>query len=252
MSKLWAQTVLVSAAVAVFALAPQQLWAQERPEARLHPTGMIHVVRGDPAEAEPVTIELNAHGPGWEHAPQKSAAAQVGDLPDEAGKQFDGTLPIPNTDGGAVTYVQRVKPLPQGLRLQYDVGMSKDMRLHGLQVSILLPVDRYAGKVLQIARPEGDPHTVTLPREQRGDNFQVWTGEGARIEVAQGDPDALTIQLLAAAHVVVQDLRRWDRPIYEIRFPAIMEDAGRDVTADTRLHLDLTIAFPTPVTLQGP
>ena len=42
------------------------------------------------------------------------------------------------------------------------------------------------------------------------------------------------------------------RPVFEIRFPAIMEDQGRDMAADDRFHLDLTVTFAAPVKLEGP
>jgi len=113
-------------------------------------------------------------------------------------------------------------------------------------------VASYAGKELSIARPDDDPQIATLPQEQEGDTFQVWGGEGSKIEVAKGTDQAITIELRAAADVVIQDLRRWEHPTFEIRFPAIMEDQGRDMTAEDRLHLDLTVTFAAPVKLVGP
>jgi hypothetical protein len=126
------------------------------------------------------------------------------------------------------------------------------MKLNGLQLSICLPVAQYAGKELLISTPDDDPQTVGLPLEQKEQTFQVWSGEGARIEVAKGTPVAATIQLRAAADVVVQDLRQWEQPVFEVRFPAIMEGEGRDVTPEDRFHLDLTVTFPAPVKLVGP
>lgn len=249
MSRSQARAMLVSVAVAVLLVAPNGSWAQETLSAKLHATGVARVARGD---VELAMIELNAHGPQWKHAPQASATAQVSDLPDQAGKRFVGTLPIPNTDGGAIKFTETVKALPQGLELEYDVGMVTDIRLNGLQVSICLPVSQYASKELMITKPGGDPQIVTLPQEQRGETFQVWAGEGAKIEVAKGTDDAITIELRAAADVLVQDLRQWDRPTFEIRFPAIMENQGIDMAAEDRLHLDLTVTFAAPVKLKGP
>jgi hypothetical protein len=54
------------------------------------------------------TVELNAHGPEWKYAPQTSAAAEVSDLPDQAGKRFVGTLKVPNVDGGAIAFTESV------------------------------------------------------------------------------------------------------------------------------------------------
>ncbi len=249
MSRLRARTVVVSVAATVLLASASGSWAQETLTANLHATGMAQVSRGD---VELVMIELNAHGPEWQHASQASATADFSDLPDQAGKRFVGTLPIPNTDGGAIQYTERVKALPQGLQLEYDLGMTGAMRLNGLQVSIYLPVSRYGGKEVLITQPQGEPQIVGLPQEQQERTFQVWAGQGAKIEAAEGTDEAVTIELRAATDVVIQDLRGWDRPVFEIRFPAIMEDQGRDVAAEDKFHLDLTVTFPAPVKLEVP
>jgi hypothetical protein len=203
-------------------------------------------------EAELAAIEFNAHGPEWKHAPQVSATARVSDLPEKAGKRFVGTLPIPNTEGGAIEFTETVTTLPQGLRLEYDVGVNQALRLNGLQVSICLPVAQYAAKEVVITRPEEEePQVVTLPAEA-GEEAQLWGGEGAKIEVAKGTAQAVSIELQAAAGAVIQDLRRWERPEFEIRFPAIMEDPPREVAAEDRFHLVLTVTFAAPVELAGP
>ncbi len=249
MDRLRAGTIVVSLVAAVLLGAAPGLWAQETLSAKLDPSGMVRVVAGD---VELATIQLNAHGPGWQYAPQVSATARVSDLPDQAGKQFVGTLPVPNTDGGALEFTETLRPLPQGVRLEYEVGVTQAMKLNGLQVSICLPVAQYAGKELVIARPDSDPRVATLPQEQRENTFQVWGGEGAKIEVAKGTDQAITIELRAAADVVIQDLRQWDQPTFEIRFPAIMEAPAREVAVEDRFHLDLTVTFAAPVQLAGP
>ncbi len=248
MSKQRARPVALMAVAALLAAASAS-WAQEALTAKLHATGMVRVSRGD---VELAMIELNAHGPGWQHAPQASATAESSDLPDQAGMQFVGTLPIPNTDGGAIRYTESVQALPQGLRLEYDLAMTDTMRLNGLQVSIVLPVAVYAGAEVMVSQPHDDPQIAGLPLEQQERTFQVWAGQAARIEVAKGTDEAVTIELRAATDVVIQDLRQWDNPVFEIRFPAIMEDQGRDVAAEDRFHLDLTVTFATPVKLEGP
>jgi hypothetical protein len=229
--------------------AQQTLSAEAALSAKLDPSGLVRVVAGD---VELAVIELNAHGPEWQHAPQAGATARVTDLPDQAGKQFVGTLPVPNTEGGALAFTEILGALPQGLRLEYEVGVTKAMRLNGLQVSVLLPVAEYGGKELVITRPEDDPQVVTLPQEQRENMAQVWGGDGAKMEAAKGTDQAVTIELQAAADVVVQDLRQWKQPSFEIRFPAIMEDPPREVAAEDRFHLVLTVTFAAPVRLVGP
>lgn len=225
-------------------------WAQDVVEAKLDPAGMVSVSRGQTVLA---TIDLNAHGPGWAHAAQSEATATVADLPKAAGKQFTGNLAIPKTDGGAIQYTQTVTALSQGFRLEYDLTMTKAMKLSGLQFSINLPVENHRGKEVVISPLYDDPRVVGLPEEQPASGrFQLWSGQGAKIEVAKGTPDAITAQLRAATDVVVQDLRQWEQPVFEIRLPAITEDAGHELAAGQKFHLDLTITFAGPVKLVGP
>ena len=252
MSRLTSALVAVGVAIA---LAASGSWADEAPaalSAKLDASGLIQLTRGD---AQLATIELNAHGADWKHAPQATATAQVSALPNGTDKRFVGTLPIPNADG-AIRYTETVKLLPQGLRLEYDLGVTKAMKLDGLQLSVNLPVAAYAGKPLLIGQGQGEPQGVTLPPEKQDKPdqapVQLWAGEGAKVEVAKGTEEALTVELLAPTDLVVQDLRKWGTSVFEIRFPAIMEDPGRDVAADDRFHLDLTVTFAGPVKLEGP
>lgn len=213
--------------------------------AKLDPSGAITLSRG-PVELG--MIELNAHGPQWKHAPQATATAQVSALPDGS-KRFAGTLPVPNTENGALRYTEIIKALPQGLALQYDLAPTATMKLNGLQFSLCLPAAVYAGKEVTISRLEGEPTIVGFPPEQP---FGGWSGEAARIEAARGTPEAIAVELRAGADAMMQDLRSWNRPVYEIRFPAISDDQGREVTTDDRFHLDVTVTLAGPVTLVGP
>jgi hypothetical protein len=210
---------------------------------------MVKVSR---AGAELATIEMNAHGPNWQHAPQNTASAEVSALPDGGGKQSAGLLAIPGTGGGAIRYTESVKALPQGLQLDYDLTITKTMQLNGLQFSINLPVARYAGKGVEISRPEGAPDIVSLPQEQEKGRFRLWFGQGAKAEVAKGTDDALTLELPAATEVVVQDMRQWGNPVFEVRCPAIMEDGGREVQQGETFGLSLTVTFAGPIRLEGP
>ncbi len=248
MSKLHALTVVVSVAAGVFLVASGS-WAQEALTAKLHATGMALVSRGDAGLA---MIELSAHGPEWKHASQESGTADSSDLPNQAGMRFVGTLPIPNTDGGAIEYTETVRALPQGLKIEYDLAMTGAMRLNRLQVSVYLPVARYGGQEVVITAPQGDSEITGFPEEQEEGPFRGWSGQGAKVEVAKDTDDAVTIELRAATDVMIQDLRPWDQPFFEIRFPAIMEDQGREMSAEDRFHLDLTVTFAAPVQLEAP
>ncbi len=238
---MWAVTVL---ALCIYNGA---LWAQEPLTVKIMSNGLLQISRG---EVPIGTIELNAHGPGWKHAPQNTATGEIADL-GEAGKRVTGTLPVPNTEGGAIQFTETVRPVAKGLQLEYEVSITKAMRLNGLQLSLNLPVAVYKGKEVLLIHPEADMRTVTLPEEQP-ENFMLWGGEAARIEIARDAAEAIALEMRAAADVVIQDLRQWEHQIFEIRLPAIMEDQGRDVTPDDKFHLDVTISFATPIKLIGP
>lgn len=218
---------------------------QEVLSARLERSGLIRVFQG---KTELAMIELNAHGPEWKHAPQETATATIDPLPGDAGRKVTGTLPIPNTNGGVLQFTEMVKALPNGLALEYEVRADAATRLNGLQVSICLPVAQYAGQEIEIPQMEGETEIVGLPAQQRP-AFQIWAGEGAKVHVAKDTPKALTAELRAPTDVVIQDLRQWEHDIYEIRFPAIMQDEGRDVVAGEAFHLELTLTFPEAIRL---
>jgi hypothetical protein len=239
--------LVVTLAVAAFLATGPGLQAQGL-SAKLDPTGMIHLMSGD---VELAALELNAHGPQWKHASQADATAQVSDLPNQAGKRFVGTLPVPDS-GGALAFTETVQALALGLRVEYEVGVTQAMTLDGLQVSVNLPVARYGGKTLIVTRLEEDPQPLTLPAEQTPGVGQLWSGQGSKLELDRGTDQALTIDLQGPADVLVQDLRQWQQPLFEIRFPAIMEDPARAVTPADKFHLLLTLTLAAPAKLVGP
>ncbi len=244
-----ARTLTIALMALATLVAASASWAQGTLVAKPDASGLIHVTRGG---VELAAIELNAHGPGWQHAPQSEATAQVA-ASGQSGVTFTGTLPIPNTDGGALDYVEKVTELPQGLRIEYEVTVAKAMLLNGLQVSVNLPVGVYAGKEIMVSSPHVESKIAGLPEEQPEEGrSQIWAGAGARVEAAAGTDDAIAMELRAATDVVVQDLRQWEHPIFEVRFPAIMQEPGREMITDDRFHLDLTVTFAAPVDLQTP
>lgn len=234
--------------VAVAMISAGVSWAQGGLTARLHPSGMVQIFRGND---EVATFELNAHGPQWKHAPQGGATAQASDLPG-GGKQFAGVLPVANTTAGAgFRFREAVKPTPTGLQLSYDVAPTHAMKINGLQVSARLPVARYGGKELLITQGSGEPQGAILPAVKNEQTSSIWSGEGASFQLLAGTPEAFAIELHGVTDAMVQDLRQWEQEVYELRLPAIMED-GRDLTTDDRFHLDLNINLGGPVKLLGP
>jgi hypothetical protein len=239
----------LSAALAILVVGSSACWSQTETTVNLAPSGLLELSQGDVSLG---TIELNAHGAKWTHAPQKDAKATASALPESPGKRLTGTLPVPNTDGGSIGFVETVEVLSQGIHLDYDLTMSKEMKLNGLQFSLNLPVATYAGKEVFVSELHAEPKLVGLPKEQQESKFQLWSGQGAKIEIAKDTLQAVTIELRASTDVVIHDLRQWEHPIFEIRFPAIMQDPGRPVKAGEKFHLDLTVTFANPVRLQAP
>ncbi len=237
------------AALAVLLIGAVSAYSQEALTATLHPSGSVQVSRGAQWLA---MIELNAHGAGWQHAPQKGASADVSDLPEQAEKRFAGVLAIPGGEGAEIRYTETVTTVSQGFRLEYDLSITDTAKLNGLQLSINMPTTQYAGKEVLISQLYEDPQLVGLPKELQGGRFQIWSGQGAKVEVAKGTPEAVTLELRASTDVVIQDMRKWDNPVFEVRFPAIMQDPGREVTGGSRFHLDLAVTFAAPVRLRGP
>lgn len=233
--------------VALCLFAAASPWAAEEPViARLDASGAVTLGR---AGVDLGVIELNAHGPQWKHAPQSTATAVASDLPNQGGRHFIGTLPIPNTEGGVLRFTETVQVTATGLHLEYDVAVVKALKLNALQLSLELPTTVYAGKELTLSRLEGEPDIVGFPAEQ---NFSGWGGEAARVEVAKGTPEAIALELRAATDVMIQDLRAWQQQTYEIRFPAVTNDQGQDLTPEDRFHLDLNVTVAGPLKLVGP
>lgn len=222
--------------------------AQEALTARLDPSGAVRLLHGP---TELAMVELNAHGPEWTHAPQATATVQTSALTNPPGCRFTGVLPIPKTTG-ALRFTETATLAPEGLRLEWDLAPTATLKLNGLQVSVNLPVSVYAGKEVQLSALGIEPQGVILPAEPKDQTVGLWSGSGARVEVAKGSPEAFKVELRAQTDVVVQDLRRWEHDVFEIRFPALTEDGGLEVTTEDRFHLDLLITAAAPLKLVGP
>lgn len=212
--------------------------AQAAPAVRVDPSGVVQVMAGDVVLG---LLDLNAHGPQWQHAPQTAATVQASALPEGQGQRFVGKLPIPNTEGGVLEFTETVTEVPQGVRVRYEVTVPQPLKLNGLQVSLVLGVGEYGGQTALVLRPDDYPSSAIFPLEKRENASQLWSGEGHRMEIASNTGKGINLELQAPAGIVIQDLRHWDQPTFEIRIPAIMEDPPREVGVEERFHLDLTL-----------
>jgi len=148
------------------------------------------------------------------------------------------------TEGGSVAFTERLTDRDGGLDVAYEMSFSGVMTLHGLQVSILLPADRFAGTRLTIVAWDGGEWEVRLPLVPSDDD--TWQlGEHVSRAVVLGDGSGrIEVDPAKAPELALYDLRRWDRNEFEIRMPLIYDQDGKAVTEADRLALDLTLTGP--------
>ena len=216
---------------------------------RFTPDGRVQVWAG--AE-QLMTLELNAHGPKWSHAGQEKATATRADADTErdAGVVFSGSLPVPNTEGGAIEFVETLEPIESGFSAVYKLRPNREVLLNGLQLSLLLPTARFTGKEIALRAAEGEPTRLTLPRELNGEKWVLGAAECNGVEVAPGAPDAIALTTEKAARLVVQDLRQWQKEVFEVRLALITADEGELVSADRRYSVKIDVTFARPLFLE--
>ena len=249
--------IIVSTVRALTAAPPEAL------PAKLLAQGGIRVTTGDKPLA---TLSLNAHGPAWRNADQTAATALVKDAETGPAKIVEGSLPVPDTDGGAVRFAETLTPAKKGFTVAYGLGYTKAMTLNGLQVSLLLPAEAFAGKAVVLHMPgEGavtaDKTTeVLLPENLDSEKWQLATGPASKIEIAPGTDNAITIapKLPTAREgakadlprFIVQDLRKWDQAVFEVRMVLIFDEKGKQVSAEDKANTELSITFARPLQWQ--
>jgi len=196
-------------------------------------------------------LELNAHGPEWKYVSQTEAMAEAKNTEDDKGKVLTGRLPVPNTEGGAVTFIETVVPGDNKLDVTYDLSFDQAMTLNGLQVSLVLPAKRYAGKPVTLRMGEGE-RNLDLAMTLNRDLWELITVKGDQVRIASDTPDQITITTDQEADIGVKDLRRWDRDEFEVRIALITEQQGRQVSAADSFKIKLSLEFGGAVELTGP
>jgi hypothetical protein len=241
-------------------LGSQVVCAQDALTAKLLPQGGVNIMSGEKPLA---TLSLNAHGPEWKHVDQAEATATVKEADPGPGKIVEGTLPVPGTDGGAVHFVETIGPTAKGFSADYTLGVTKALALNGLQVSLLLPTSMFAGKTIVVhtrpAAPAGgeaaadETVSVTLPEQLDAEKWQLAASPASKIEIAAGADDAITLVPKVPAPkegeapqlpmFVIQDLRKWDQNMVEVRLFLIMDDNGKQVAEEDKMHVALDLTF---------
>ena len=213
-------------------------WAQDAPTIRLQDTGVLTVTDADGTLC---TVELNCHGPDWTYASQSEATGALEDV-GEGEKLLTGQLLVPEANGGSITFSERLKARDGGLDIEYEMGFSGPMTLHGLQVSVLLPANRFAGTSITVVAWDGAEWEIRLPLAPSDDD--TWQlGEYLCRGVVLGDSSCqMEIDPAKAPEIAIYDLRRWERNEFEIRLPLIYDQDGKAVTDTDGLSLALTLS----------
>ena len=219
--------------------------AQDGRTAILKDGGMVAVQDG---EGKFCDLELNVHGPEWTYSSQADAKATAS--ADGEAKVMTGALPVPGTDDGAVTFREDVRGDDDGLKVGYELGFSGAMTVNGLQVSLLLPADRFAGTRLTITGEGTAKRYVVLPAELDEAGWVLASLKGKTIQIGteEGSP---TVTLDKSRDLLIHDLRRWERDEFEIRIPIIAAEEGTIVGNTDNYDLEVTLA-PGPVEVKAP
>lgn len=197
-----------------------------------------------------MTLELNAHGPQWSHAGQEKASASRAGTEDDSEVVFSGSLPVPNTEGGAIQFVETLKPIEGGFSAAYQLRVNKEVLVNGLQVSLLLPAARFAGREVVLRAAEGAPTKLTLPQQLNAEKWRLGAAECNNVEIAPGTPDAIALTTEEAASLVFQDLRQWQKEVFEMRLALITADKGELVSADKQYAAKVEVTFARPLALE--
>lgn len=233
--------------------------AQPALRAEVLPQGSVRVALDGVALA---TLSLNAHGPDWKQADQPEATATVSARPGH-GWEVRGTLPVPNTDGGAIRFVETVQPSANGFVADYVMGPTEALALNGLHVSLVLPIATYGGKpaAVHVLPVRGDGQTaadaaaqeLVLPEKLDSAKWQLFGGKANKVEVASGTAQAVTLTARAFEPTdegtaeppifAVQDLRRWEHDQIEVRVSLINADTGRWLSPWDKLHVAVEVSF---------
>jgi hypothetical protein len=197
------------------------------------------------------TLELNVHGPEWTYASQSDATAQV-QTEDDGTRTFTGKLTVPNTTEGALSFREAVDPREGGAKATYELTFDRPMTVNGLQVSLLLPADRFGGKMLTVEPAEGAATRILLPRVLDAAKWQLGTVKGKKVEIQIDGENAFALTADETTNLIIHDLRRWEREEFEIRAEIFAEQEGKIVGTDTSFSLGLELSNLGAVTVTGP
>jgi len=202
------------------------------------------------ADGEFGTLELNLHNSNWKYASQADATAQCEDQAG-GGKAFTGTLAVPDVAGAGMSFLETISQGDDGLHVIYELKPSGPMILNGLQISLILPAERWAGQQLVVKSAEAADRTVPLPRTLNPNQWQLGTIEGNAVQTGADAAKALTLKIDKTYGLILHDLRQWERDEFEIRIPILQEDQGKMLGTNDRFDAEITLG-PGPIAATGP
>jgi hypothetical protein len=202
------------------------------------------------AEGDFATVEINLHNSNWTYASQADATAASEDLAG-GGKRLTGTLPVPEVIGAALSFLQTITPADDGLHIIYELQPAGPLVLNGLQISVVLPAERFGGQQVIVRHAEAIDRTVPLPRALNPAQWQLGTIQGNAVQIGADEATALTAKISKTYGLILNDLRRWDRDEFEIRIPLIYEEQGRMLSTTDRFSVELVLG-PGELALTGP
>ncbi|MBM3472742.1 MAG: hypothetical protein FJX75_05650 [Armatimonadetes bacterium] len=202
------------------------------------------------ADGEFGTLELNLHNSNWKYASQADATAQCEDQA-AGGKAFTGALAVPDVAGAGISFLETISQGDDGLHVIYELKPSGPMILNGLQISLILPAERFAGQELVVRSAEAADRTVPLPRTLDPNQWQLGTIQGNVVQIGADAAKAITMKIDKTYGLILHDLRQWQRDEFEIRIPIVQEQQGKMLGTNDRFDLEITLG-PGPIALTGP
>lgn len=172
-------------------------------------------------------IVITVHGPNWAGASQESRTARV----ERDGDRFRGAIPMPEGSAGEIRFVERVATERGRVILDYEVEFTQDSPLQGAYVSIYLPVERFINRTARLLPADEERVFPEDPNAQR------FAGPARALVCDLGDGQALIIANMAGERVVLEDMRRFGGPVYELRYFLAQGNVGAGQRAVRRFVL---------------
>jgi len=195
-------------------------------------------------------LEINLHNSNWQYASQTEATATSEDTVG-GGKRVAGTIPVPQVVGAALSFLETITPTEDGLKIAYELQPAGPLVLNGLQISLLLPAERFGGEHLVLKGAEVADRRIALPRTLDPNAWQLGTVQANAVQIGADEATALMAKIDKTYGLILHDLRQWEREEFEIRLPLVQEDQGKMLSTTDRFSVEITLG-PGGISVTGP